>query len=239
MEKLGKKLKAHQEGIQHDDQIEEVVARTGGEGAVQDFIEQNRNLLFILGGALLVIVLGFFGYRYYQNGQNTTASNEMYDAIQSFEAGNYGAALNGDSILNNLGVTDVADSYGGTDAGNLAKYYAGISYIKQGDVATGIDYLEDVSGSANMLGVAANVALGFAHEEAGNFGAAAKAFEDAANTVGGNDFTTPFALKKAGENYEATGDSGKALDLYKKIKADYPNSEEGRDIEKFIGRASS
>ena len=239
MEKLGKKLKAHQGGKQHDDQIEEVVARTGGEGAVQDFVEQNKNLLLILGGALLLIVLGFFGYRFYQNGQNQTASNELYDAIQSFEAANYGAALNGDSTLNNMGVADVADVYGGTDAGNMAKYYAGVAYIKQGDVARGIDYLEDVSGSGNMLGVAANVALGFAHEEAGNFAEAAKSFEDAANTVGGNEFTTPFALKKAGENYEATGNSGKALNLYKKIKEKYPNSEEGRDIEKFIGRASS
>lgn len=239
MEKLGKKLKAHQDGIKHDDQIEEVVARTGGEGAVQDFVEQNKNLLFILGGALLVIILGFFGWRFYQNGQNATASNELYDAIQSFEAGDYASSLNGDSVLNNMGVADVASSYGGTDAGNLAKYYTGIAYIKQGDVASGIDYLEDVSGSGNMLGVSANVALGFAYEESGNFAAAAKAFEDAANTVGGNEFTTPFALKKAGENYEATGNSSKALDLYEKIKEKYPNSEESRDIEKFIGRASS
>lgn len=239
MEKLGKKLKAHHEGKQHDDQIEEVVARTGGEGAVQDFVEQNSNLLLILGGALLVIILGFFGYRYYQNGQNVTASNELYDAVQSFEANNFAAALNGDSTLKNMGVADVANSYGGTDAGNLAKYYAGVAAIKQGDISGGISYLEDVSGSGTMLGVAKNTALGFAYEEQGDFAAAAKAFEAAASTVDGNDFSTPFALQKAGENYEATGNKGKALELYKQIKNKYPTSEEGRTIDKFIGRASS
>ncbi|MFK7971988.1 MAG: tetratricopeptide repeat protein [Bacteroidia bacterium] len=239
MEKLGKKLKAHQDGIQHDDRIEEVVSRSGGDGSVQDFIEQNKKVLLGLAVALVVLIAAVFAYRYYQGQQNTLAANSMFDAVQSFEAGDYNAALNGDSALNNMGLLDVADSYGSTEAGNLAKYYAGVAKVKQGDVAGGIDYLEDVSGSGTLLGLAKQVAIGFALEEQGDFEGAAKAFEAAGSAVGGNKFSTPFALLKAGENYEAAGTKGKALDLYKRIKDKYPESEEANNIDKYIGRASS
>ena len=51
-----------------------------------------------------------------------------------------------------------------------------------------------------------------------------------------NEFTTPMFLKKAGLAHEALGDNAKAAMAYNKIKDNWPNSDDGVDIEKYIGR---
>ena len=51
-----------------------------------------------------------------------------------------------------------------------------------------------------------------------------------------NDMTTPFNLYKLGLAYEVKKDNTKALEAYKKIKTDFPNSAEAREIEKYIVR---
>ena len=43
-------------------------------------------------------------------------------------------------------------------------------------------------------------------------------------------------LLKAGATAEKIGDNAKALSCYKKIKEAYPQSMEGYDIDKYIGR---
>ena len=46
-------------------------------------------------------------------------------------------------------------------------------------------------------------------------------------------------LLRAGMAYEMAGDYAKAIAAYNKIKADYPNSNEGFSIEKNIARAQA
>ena len=49
-----------------------------------------------------------------------------------------------------------------------------------------------------------------------------------------NEFTTPLFLMKSGLAYEELGKFDKALELYKRIKEEYPRSFEGREIDKYI-----
>jgi TolA-binding protein len=49
-----------------------------------------------------------------------------------------------------------------------------------------------------------------------------------------NEFTSPLFLMKAGMAYEELANLEKALEVYKKIKSDYPRSFEGREIDKNI-----
>jgi hypothetical protein len=46
-------------------------------------------------------------------------------------------------------------------------------------------------------------------------------------------------MMKAAMVYEMKNDWKKALSLYERIKNDYPNSTEARDIEKYIARAQT
>ena len=52
-----------------------------------------------------------------------------------------------------------------------------------------------------------------------------------------NNFTKPLYLKRAAIALEEKGDIDRAIEYYYTIKRNYSNSEEARDIEKFIFRA--
>ncbi len=59
-------------------------------------------------------------------------------------------------------------------------------------------------------------------------------YEKAAQNI--NEMTTPFVLFKLGLAYEVKKDNKKALESYKKIKTDFPSSQEAREIDKYIVR---
>lgn len=232
MEKIGKKLKAREEELAREEKEE-----VGGSESIQDLVLRYRNIL--LGGlaAVVLVIIAGFGWKYFQGQREIEAGDAMFKAVNYFEVKDYQKALDGDSV-GNMGFLDIIAEYGGTNTANMAKYYSGIIYLEQGNRAEGIDYLQDFSKGENMLSYAAYMALGFAYEDEGNLNEAASAFEDAAAAIPENDQTTPLALFHAGRLYEATGDSKKALDNYQTIKDAYPNSTEGRSIDKYIGRAS-
>jgi TolA-binding protein len=54
-----------------------------------------------------------------------------------------------------------------------------------------------------------------------------------------NNFTSPIYLFKAGQALESIGEYEEAVEVYKSIEKEYPESQEGRDIAKYIARASS
>ncbi len=61
-------------------------------------------------------------------------------------------------------------------------------------------------------------------------------YDKAANLVD-NEFVSPIYHMKAGMVYEELGNYKNALDIYKIIQEKYPDSSEGRSIEKYITRA--
>ena len=80
--------------------------------------------------AVLLIVGGYFGYQYYKENQEAEAQREMFQAVYYFEADSLELAVNGDG--NNLGFLAIIEDYSITDAANLANYYAGAAFLKQG-----------------------------------------------------------------------------------------------------------
>ena len=80
--------------------------------------------------------------------------------------------------------------------------------------------------------------MGDAYLELDNAAEAAKCYEKAAKESR-NSFTSPMFLMRAGYAYEMVENYQKALEMYKIIKADYPNSNEGFSIEKNIAFAEA
>jgi len=208
----------------------------GKEVSVESFITDNRNLILVVAGIIVLVLGGYSFYRYNQRAKNTEAQEEMFQAVYYFEQDSLEKALRGDGQY--LGFEDIADEYSGTDAANLATYYLGLIYLKQGDLDTGVDYLKQFKTGENMLSMAAYMALGFAYEDLGDPSEAASYFERAARTPGENSQTTPMMLMNAARNYEAAGEPGKARDIYQKIKSEYPTSSEGIAIDKYLGRVA-
>ena len=50
------------------------------------------------------------------------------------------------------GMLDIADTYSGTNAGNLANYYAGMAYLNMKDYVNAIEYLNAFESTDDVLG---------------------------------------------------------------------------------------
>lgn len=208
--------------------VEEALSKT------ELFIEQNQKYISIVVGIIIVIVLAFFAYKkLYVAPKQKEAQAQMFMAEKYFEQDSLNLALYGDG--NYLGFLDIIDEYKLTRSGNLAKYYAGISYLHLGEFETAIDYLKDFEKDDIMLSSMAKGAIGDAYIELEDPEKAVDYYMDAAED-NPNEFTSPLFLLKAGNIYEYLNQYDKALACYQKIKEEYGSSAEGRFIEKYIYR---
>ena len=99
------------------------------------FFEKNSKSMIIALLALFVLAAAIFGYRQLISQPRERKAAEMIAQAQyRFESTTpeYQLALEGDA--NGPGFLDVIDQYGSTRAGNLAKHYAGICYLRLGDL---------------------------------------------------------------------------------------------------------
>ena len=218
------------ENVQKDEERLEQIETTLGK--TEMFIEQHQKGIMIVIAAIIVVVLAIFGFKkFVAEPREAAAQTAIFRAEQLFENDDYATALNGDG--NNAGFLDVINEYGSTKTGNLAKYYAGICYLNTGDFNNAIKYLGEYKGKDHIVRPLAIGAMGDAYMELDNPAEAAKCYERAAKETA-NSFTGPMFLMRAGLAYEMVENYSKALDMYKTIKAEYPNSNEGFSIEKYI-----
>jgi len=200
----------------------------------EQFIEDNQKIITYAIGAIVLVVLGYLGFnKFYMQPREKEAQSQMFMAEQYFEKDSFNLALNGDG--NYLGFLDIIDDYGMTKSANLARYYAGISYLRTGQYEDAIDQLGSFSTDDLVLGPVAEGAKGDAYLELGQKDKALKQYQKAASMTT-NEFTTPIYLLKAGNLLESEGDLNKALALYKEIKEKFAESAEGRSIDKYIAR---
>ena len=228
---MAKKKEPEIKGDQRLENIEETLTKT------EQFIINNQKTISVVVGAIVVIILAYFGFqRYYMQPKSEEAQEQMYMAQKYFESDSLDKALYGDG--NSLGFIDIADEYSITKPGNLSNYYAGISFLKKGEFNQAIEYLDDFESDDYIVGPMAKGAMGDAYLELGDHKKATSYYLDAANLVD-NDFTSPLFLFKAGQVFEIMGNYDDAVDAYTRIKDDYPRSNEGRTIDKNIARAET
>jgi len=157
-------------------------------------------------------------------------------AEKNFELGKYQEALDGDEQF--AGLLEIIESYGSTNSGNLAHYYAGISYLNLGDNETAIEYLDGFSSEDEILAPIAKGAIGDAfsnldqNEEALNYYIKAADLRE-------NNFSTPIFLMKAANTAYFLENKELALRLYTRIQDDYSSSREGQNIGKYIARINA
>ena len=186
-----------------------------------------------IAAAILIIVGGYFAFNYYKNGQNDLAQKEMFQAVYYFEADSLEKALNGDG--NNLGFLGIIDEYGVTDAANLANYYAGVSYLKQGKFELARLYLEDFTASDLLIQARAYSLVGDSYMEEKKYDDAAKYYNKAANYKP-NKYFSPAYLMKEALAYEKLNQNDKARETYDKIINQYWESSEYQNARKFKAR---
>lgn len=189
------------------------------------WLEKNqKNIMYAL-IALVVVVAAVWGYMKYNESQNNAAENEIYSAQFLFDEGDYEQALEGFEA--------VIDQFSGTNAGNLAKAYAGLCQKNLGNIDAAISRLESYSGNDNVIAPAILCALGDCYVVADKNVEAAKVFEKAAKAANNAEFT-PLYLKKAALAYKAAGDNASALAAFQNIRDNWFETSLGQNADKYI-----
>ncbi len=244
--KRGNKVKKGHQASVEDQSTTAEVFNTLDETASrsEQWVEKNQKIIFTGLIAVAAVILGYLAYNsYVLEPKEREAANELAFPKSYFEQAE-GNAAEADSLyalsLNGAdgkyGLVDIADTYGSTKAGNLAKYMSGIAYLKTGDYENAIKYLSDFSSDDEMLSAIALGNIGDAFIEINQPEDALDYYLQAAN-LRDNNFTTPFYLFKAGQTAMDLGKYSDAEGYFTRIKEEYAKSEEAQNINIYIQRA--
>ena len=212
-------------------EVESVLTRS------EQFLEANQKMIAIVIGAIVVVAAGYLGLnKFYLEPRSVNAQEQLFMAQNYFEKDSFNLALNGDGT--NPGFLDIIDDFGSTDVGNLANYYAGISYLNTGQYENAISYLKKFDTDDLLLGPISIGDQGDAQLELGKTDKALDLYTEAYK-MNDNELTAPVYMMKAGELLESSDKNAEALKLYEVIKQKYPETTEGRSIDKYIARAKA
>lgn len=219
-----------------------------GASKTEEWVEKNQKAIF---GVIIVILVGALGYlaynKFIKEPKVTEAANELTVAQESFtlalEASNttvtdslYQVALDGSR--GKYGLLEIADKYSGTPSGNLAHYYAGMSYLELKDYKNAISHLEDFSSDDMMLAPLAKGAIGDAFMQLDQADQALSYYEKAF-ALNTNDFTTPRFLFKAGVAAIDLGKNDIAVKYLTRIKDEFSDSDYAKQVDLYLGRAQA
>lgn len=247
--KRGYKPKTEKEKVEHieEESATAEVFNTLDESAskAEEWVVANQKYIFGFVGIVALALLAYIGYNKFIGEPNAEdAMNEMAKAQSYFDE-----AVNGneqDSLFNlalnggegKYGMIDIAKEYSGTPAGNLANYYAGMSYLNTKKYEEAIKYLSDFSSDDIMLSAISKGGIGDAFVQLNQLKEGLEYYEKAIND-NTNDFTTPLYLKKAAIVSMSLGQNKKALDYLNRVKTEFSKSEDAKDIDVLIGKAQA
>lgn len=160
----------------------------------------------------------------------------MFQAVYYFEADSLDLALNGDG--NNPGFKDIVQDYKMTEAANLANYYAGVAYLKQGKFELARLYLEDFNADDFLVQARAYSLIGDTYMEEEKYDDAARYYEKAANYEP-NKYFSPNYLMKAALAYEKANQVQKAKETYDKVIEQYWDSPDYQNAKKYRAKLES
>ncbi|MFS8082859.1 MAG: tetratricopeptide repeat protein [Ginsengibacter sp.] len=170
--------------------------------------------------------LVFVTQKYFNDFNNTTDSSKALMATQ---------VLNGDGI--NPGALKIINNYSGTDAANLCSYYAGACYLHLGQFAKAIQYLKKFDGNgATQIQSRAYGMMGDASAELNKNDDALDYYKKAANVNTKDEFTSSEYFFRAGLFAQSIGKKKDAIDLFMKVKTDFPQSEKAANIDRYLAR---
>ena len=214
----------------------------------EEFVSKYQNVILGGIGVIVLAVLGYMAYdKFMVQPKQLEASNELSQSQIYFDmALEANTAQERDSLYllaidganGKFGFKDIAEEYSSTKAGDLANYYAGISYLNAGKYQEAISYLEAFSTDDEVIGTLAVGAIGDAFLQLEQKEDALEYFIKAANRRD-NEYTTPKYLFKAALTAIELDKVDQAIEYLEKIENEYPESEQATKLVPYLGKAQA
>ena len=201
------------------------------------FWQKNQKTIYTLVIALIVIGGGWFGYTsYILKPKEDKAADAIAQVQMYFRADSSNLVLNGDG--QNKGALYIINNYGGTKTANLAKFYAGVSYLHLGNFSNAVKYLKDFSTDAKQIQLLALGNLGDAYAELNQKDDAIATYKKAGTIFENDEANSAEYLFRAALLSETIGKTKEALEIYIELKTKYPKTDKGFQADKYIYRLS-
>ena len=210
------------------------------------FWENYSKPVMYVGSAIIILLAGWSIYKYMFKVPKEEKANDIVFVTQKYFAEFSNATdsnkiqlaticLNGDGT--NPGALKIINNYSGTDAANLCEYYAGACYLQLGQFDKAIKYLKDFNADgATQIKSRAYGMIADANAELNKNDEALSYYKKAADVNSKDEYTSSEFLFKAALFAETTGKTKDAIDLFKKIKSDYPLTEKAADVDRYLAK---
>ena len=211
-------------------------------GATSFYYENKKYISYAL-TALLVVVVGIFIIVNNRRANNEKAAAEFAKVFPIYDAGasqvsQFKVAIDGQPEKNIMGLKKIVENYGGSDAGEIARYYLGNAYYQLGQYDDALKAFDSFSSNSSLLNASAYAGIAGCYEVKHDLSKAASYYEKAANTLA-DPIHTPEYLNSSARCYGLSGEKEKAVTLYKRLKKEYPNSTFAREVDRFIAQFSA
>lgn len=209
---------------------EEVIAKA------KDFWTKNSKLILGVGTLLVLLVGGYWGYKnFVQKPKEEKAIDAMFKAEDYYRQDSIQLALNGDGQYQ--GFLKIIDKFSGTEAANLARFYAGSCYLKLDDNANAIKHLEKFKTDAKQIQQRAYKLLGDAYADMGKNADAFDYYKKAARHFEKDEANSAEALFMAAYFADRVLKNQKeAIDLFKELKEKYPRTTQGTEADTYLAQ---
>jgi tetratricopeptide (TPR) repeat protein len=190
---------------------------------------------FLIGLAAGVLIFGgYWGYKkLISEPKEMKAAEAIFPAEAIFDQmdktgftkDSINLALNGGNAngVAFKGLLKVIGEYGGTACGNRANYLVGASYMHNGEFEKSIKHLKDFDANgAYQMDIKRNLMLGNDYAELKKTDEALAAFKSATTINAKDNALTADALFMAGRYAKKIGKTKEAIELFQKLKDDYP-----------------
>lgn len=209
---------ADKKNVQTDNSDELVIAKA------KDFWAKYSKPISIITTVIIVAVAGWFGYKnLVKNPKEAKAAEAMFKAEEYYRTDSVKLALNGDGQYD--GFLKIMNKYSGTDAANIAEFYAGSCYLKLNENENAVKYLKKFSTTSKPLQARAYKLLGDAYADLGKNSDALTYYKKAAHHFESDQPASAEALFIAAYFADRVMKNPKeAIALYKELKEKFPKA---------------
>ena len=198
---------------------------------------EKRKQISVAVTTIIIVILAVVVYVNNRTANNEKASAALGNIYPYFDSGQYAIAMDGVPEKNIPGLKSIVENYGGTPSGEIARFYLASCYYHLGTYDEALEHFERLDVKGQLLEVARYSGIACSYEAKGQYAEAAENYERAA-TAFANDVSAAENLNHAARNYSLVGEKEKALELYKKLKKNYPTTSFGREAERYISKLS-
>ncbi|MEJ7611007.1 MAG: tetratricopeptide repeat protein [Ferruginibacter sp.] len=216
----------------------------------KDFWMTYSKPVIYIGGALILLMGAWFGYKKLVKEPKEQKAAEMifpaeflFDkmAVTGFTKDSVNTVLNGgvNEGVPVTGLLKIMNNYSGTAAANRATYMTGASYLHIKSFDKAIKYLKEFDANgATQVDIKRNILLGHAYAELKKTDDALSAYKKAAALNDKDEAFTTDALIMAAAYAESVGKPKDAIELYQKVKNNYPSAQavQSGDVDKNLAK---